>query len=149
MYTSAQLLHAGLEEVFTHTAGVTDAITAGTTAEFIDRCGEIKPDVAVLEIGSSTEDAITDLRRMLPACRLIGISTDRQTDHEVGELHAAGLHDVASIHDGVATLLNQLQTDDGTEGGSPRERPHPTHSGSHADAGCNTHPAARWTSWPM
>jgi DNA-binding NarL/FixJ family response regulator len=124
VYASTQLLRAGLEEVFTHTAGVTDAITAGTRTEFIDRCADVKPDVAVLEIGSSTEDAITDLRRMLPACRLIGISTDRQTDHEIRELRAAGLHDVASIRDGVATLLNQLQTDDGTEGGSPsRERP--------------------------
>jgi len=116
VFASTALLRAGLEEAFTHTAGVTHVVTAITSADLVDRCLSDKPDVAVLEVeanGSSTEDAIIDLRRELPAVRLIGICTGPQSQRKAGDLLALGLHGVASVHRGMGTLVDQLRRDDG------------------------------------
>ena len=115
MFASTEFVRGGLEEVFTHTAGVTDVIIARTVAEFIYCCGNDRPDVAVLEIdatGTSAGHAIADLRQMLPAVRLIGVCTGRQSERKDGELPPVGLDQIVSVRHGVATLLRQLQLDD-------------------------------------
>jgi hypothetical protein len=84
---STELARAGLEEVLAPTGGLHDVITARTTAEFVPRCGNEGPVVALLEVeatGTSTRDAITDLSQMPPPVRLIGMCTRRQSARHAG-----------------------------------------------------------------
>ena len=100
MFASTELSRAGLEEVLAHTGGVADVMTTRTMAEFVPRCGNERPDVALLEVdaaGTSTRDATTDLSQMLPAVRLIGMCTGRQSERHAGELRGLGVHQAASV----------------------------------------------------
>jgi DNA-binding NarL/FixJ family response regulator len=109
------LLRTGLEEVLAATAGVSEVTTSSTMGELVERCGQDKPDAAVLEVdatGTSTRRAAEDLRTTLPAIRLIGLWTARQGEPDHGELLAAGLDEVCSIRHGVARLLRQLRLED-------------------------------------
>jgi len=97
---STELSRVGLEEVLAHTAGVADVMTTRTMAEFVPRCGNERPDSALLQVdaaGTSTRDATTDLSQMLRALRLIGMCTGRQTERHVGELRGFGVHQAASV----------------------------------------------------
>jgi DNA-binding NarL/FixJ family response regulator len=97
---STELCRAGLEEVLARTGGLRDVITARTMAEFVPRCGNEGPDVALLEVqaaGTSTRDAITDLSQMPPAVRLIGMCSGRQSERHFGELRGLGVHQAASV----------------------------------------------------
>ena len=97
---STELSRAGLEEVFAHTAGVAAVMTTRTMAEFVPRCGNERPDLALLQVdaaGTSTRDATTDLSQELRALRLIGMCTGRQTERHVGELRGFGVHQAASV----------------------------------------------------
>jgi DNA-binding NarL/FixJ family response regulator len=111
---STEVSRAGLEEVLARTGGLHDVITARTMADFVPRCGNEGPDVALLEVqaaGTSTRDAITDLSQMPPAVRLIGVCLRRQSARQAGEPRCLGMPKESSGRHGVPMLVQQLRVD--------------------------------------
>ena len=111
---STELSRAGLEEVLARTGGLHAVITTRTMAEFVPRCGNEGPDVALLEVqaaGTSTRDATADLSQMPPAVRLIGVCSRRRSARHAGELRRLGMPKESPGRRRVPVLVHQLRVD--------------------------------------
>ncbi len=113
LFASTERSGTGLEEA-SENAEVADVLAARTMAEFFPCCRNDRPNFGLLEVdavGTSVREAVDDLSQMLPMERPIGVSTRRQSERPVGELHGIGMHQAASSPHGEPTSLPHVHID--------------------------------------